>query len=294
MDLVLYFGTNVGKTIRTLFQGLFESFLTRRNLSVSRYEPVICGKCEHPLERAVVRERLRSGKGLTFCSDCGEKLALPKGDETIQLTQADRRRVEEQQRVAARRSRFEQAVFQVMSYVEDQKLPRPECFISYAWGDKEQERWVERNLATDLQKAGVAVVLDRWENERAGRSVSRFVARIADCDLVIAVGTPIYFEKFKNKVSSAGSVVASEVDLISQRLMGTEAEKETIMPVLLAGEKKTSLPPLMWDRVHRDFRDERAYFTTAFDLILDLYGIAHADPAAADLRESLRDSGLMR
>jgi hypothetical protein len=146
---------------------------------------------------------------------------------------------------------------------------------------------VERTLAIDLQKAGITVVLDRWENDRAGKSVSRFVSRIADCPLVIPIGTPRYLEKFKNKVSSAGSVVASEVDLISQRLMGTEAEKETVLPVLLAGERKSALPPLMWDRVYRDFRDDRAYFITAFDLTLDLYGIAHNDAAVGDLRDSL-------
>jgi hypothetical protein len=173
--------------------------------------------------------------------------------------------------------------------VDDQKLARPECFISYAWGDRERERWVERNLAADLQKAGIGVVLDRWENDRAGKSVSRFVSRIAECGVVIPVGTPLYLAKFENKVSNAGSVVAAEVDLISQRLLGTEAEKETVMPVLLAGEKKSSLPPLMWDRVYRDFRSERAYFITAFDLILDLYGIAPDDTAVADLRESLRE-----
>ena len=71
--------------------------------------------------------------------------------------------------------------------------------------------------------------------------------------------------------------------------MGTELEKETVMPILLDGERKTSLPPLMWDRVHCDFRNTRDYFTTAFDLILDLYGISHNDPAVADLRESLRE-----
>ncbi|HEV7858700.1 MAG TPA: hypothetical protein VGO91_08735 [Pyrinomonadaceae bacterium] len=82
----------------------------------------------------------------------GERLNLPKADEPIQLTQTERRDVEEQRRFAARRSRFEQAVFQFVSYVESQKLPRPECFISYAWGDRERERWVERNLATDCKR----------------------------------------------------------------------------------------------------------------------------------------------
>ncbi|MEP7337459.1 MAG: TIR domain-containing protein [Acidobacteriota bacterium] len=289
LNLVLYFGTNVGQPVRSLFQGLFESFLARRNLSVFRYEPVVCAN-KHPINRAVVRGRLRDGKDFAFCEECGDKVMLPKADEPIQLTQTERRKVDEQQWFAAQRSRFEQAVFQVMSYVDGQQMARPECFISYAWGDREQERWVERNLATDLQKAGIQVVLDRWENDRAGKSVSRFVNRIAKCDIVIPIGTPLYLEKFKNKVSGTGSVVASEVDLISQRLMGTEDEKETVMPILRSGEKKTSLPPLMWDRVHRDFSNDRAYFITAFDFILDLYGIAHRDSAVADLRELLRES----
>ena len=44
LDLVLYFGQDVGQPIRTLFQSLFESFLARRNLTVFRYEPVACGQ----------------------------------------------------------------------------------------------------------------------------------------------------------------------------------------------------------------------------------------------------------
>jgi GTPase SAR1 family protein len=287
LELVLYFGPNVPKPGQKVFEGLFESFLARRNVTVFRYEPVICPN-GHTINRAVVHERLRGAKGFAFCAECGEKAVLQKAEEPIQLTQTERRKVEEQQWFAAQRTRFEQAVFQVMSYVKDRKGKAPECFISYAWGAQERERWVERNLATDLQKAGINVVLDRWENDRAGKSVSRFVSRIANCDLVIPVGTPLYFQKFENQVSSTGSVVAAEVGLISQRLLGTEGEKETVMPILLEGEKKTSLPPLMWDQVHRDFRTERAYFITAFDFILDLYGITHNDVAVADLRESLR------
>jgi GTPase SAR1 family protein len=288
LDLVLYFGKNVGQPVRTLFQGLFESFLARRNLSVFRYEPVFCAN-GHPINRAVVRERLRSEKDFAFCAECGEKVMLPKADEPIQLTRSEKREVEEQQWFAAQRSRFEQAVFQVMSYVENQKLARPECFISYAWGDREQERWVERNLATDLQKAGIGVVLDRWENSRVGASVSRFIERIEQCDLIVMVGTPLYRKKYDNKDTSTGYVVAAEVDLISNRLMGAEAGKETVLPLLLAGERETSLPPLLHSRVFADFRNERGYFITAFDLILNIYRIAHHDQAVADLRESLRE-----
>jgi WD40 repeat protein/GTPase SAR1 family protein len=291
LNLVLYFGTNVGPPVRTLFQGLFESFLARRNLSVFRFASVVCSN-GHALNRAVAREQLRNAATFAFCSQCGEKLVLPKADEPIQLTQAQQRKVQEQQWFAAQRSRFEQAAFRVLSYVEDQKLKRPECFISYAWGNKEQERWVERNLATDLQKAGINVVLDQWENSRVGASVSRFVERIEKSDRVIVVGTPRYREKYENKDTSTGYVVAAEVDVIANRLLGTEAQKESVLPVLLEGEKTSSFPALLHGRVYADFRNERAYFMTAFDLILSLYNIAPNDRAVADLRESLRESAL--
>jgi len=284
---VLYFGANVGQPVRTLFQGLFESFLARRNLTVFRYEPVVCAKCRHALDRAVVRERLRDNKDFAFCSECAAKLPLPKADEPIQLTHTERREVEEQQWFAAQRTLFEQAVFQVLSYVDAQNIPRPVCFISYAWGEPEHERWVERTLAMDLQKAGVIIVLDRWENARVGASVSRFIDRIEKCDRIIIVGTPLYREKYENRAPDRGYLVAAEIDLISNRLLGSERQKQTVLPLLLAGEKESSLPPMLHSRVFADFRNKQAYFFAAFDLILSLYQISPNDPAVADLRELL-------
>lgn len=288
LDLVLYFGTNVGAPVRSLFQGLFESFLARRNLTVFRYEPVICEN-GHTINRAVVRERLRNRKDFTFCAECGEKAPLYKPDEPIQLTQTDRRKVDDQRRFAERRTRFEQAVFQIMSFVKDRGLDVPECFISYAWGDQEQERWVERTLAPDLQKAGIKIVLDRWENSRIGMSVPSFIQRIERCDRVIVVGTPLYRLKYENKETSTGYVVAAEVELISNRLLGTNQQKESVLPLLLAGEKASSLPPLLHSRVYADFRDDRSYFISAFDLILSLYHIAPNSPPVGDLRDKLKN-----
>ena len=164
----------------------------------------------------------------------------------------------------------------------------PESFISYAWGVPEHERWVEKRLATDLQKAGIDVVLDRWHNAQIGASVSRFVERIEQSDRIVMIGTPLYRRKYENKDASSGYVVAAEVDLINNRLLGTELQKRSVLPVLLDGEKTASLPPLVHGKVHADFRDELAYFTTAFDLILSLYQIAPNDAAVAELRESLR------
>lgn len=39
--------------------------------------------------------------------------------------------------------------------------------------------------------------------------------------------------------------------------------------------------------MYADFRDESAYFTRAFELILSLYQIPPNHPAVADLRETL-------
>ncbi len=255
LDFVLCFGPKVGPPVRTLFQGLFESFLARRNLTVMRHEPVRCrnAECGHLLDRSVVRKRMKEGHAFAFCNDCGEKLALPKMAEPIQLTREVQAEVESQRRTAEQRTRFEQAVFQVQAYVAAQKITPPECFISYAWGVPEHERWVEKRLATDLQKAGIDVVLDRWHNAQIGASVARFVERIAKSDRIVMVGTPLYRRKYENKETSTGYVVAAEVDLIANRLLGAETQKESVLPLLLDGEKTASLPPLLHGRVVADF-----------------------------------------
>ena len=291
LDFVLGFAPQVGLPVRTLFQGLFESFLARRNLTVMRYEQVRC-KNDHLLNRAIIREAMRKGETTRFCSDCGEKVTLPKMAEPIQLTRELKAEVETQRRAAEQRTRFEQAVFRVRAYVADQKIPPPECFISYAWGVAEHERWVEKRLATDLQKAGIEVVLDRWHNAQIGADVARFIARIEKIDRIVMVGTPLYRRKYENKGANTGYVVAAEVDLVNNRLLGTEPQKQSVLPLLLDGEKTTSLPPLLHGRVYADFRDELTYFATAFDLILSLYQLPPNHPAVVDLRESLREPGI--
>jgi hypothetical protein len=83
-------------------------------------------------------------------------------------------------------------------------------------------------------------------------------------------------------------VVAAEVDLINLRLTGTEEEKATVLPLLLEGTDRSSLPPLVRGKVYGSFLDENLYFPSLFDLILTLYRIPFGHPAVSDLRESLR------
>jgi WD40 repeat protein len=286
LDFVLYFGTDTPAPVRTLFQSLFENFLARRNLTVRRFEPVAC-KNGHVLNRAVVREQLALGAESTFCNRCGAQITLPKADQPIQLTKRQAEEVEANRRAADERSRFEQVLFRLKTHVTEQKLTVPECFISYAWGTSEHELWVERHLAGDLQKAGATVVLDRWENARIGASIPRFVERVAKCDRVIVVGTPLYLKKYENDDPDRSFVLAAEGDLIGYRMIKSEAKKESVLPVLREGTEETAFPHLLHGRVYADFRNPENYFSTMLDLLLSLFAIKPQEPIAVDLRTSL-------
>jgi len=283
LDFVLCFGATVGTPIRTLFQSLFESFLARRELTVRRYQAVRCAN-GHQLNRAVVRERLAQGAHYAFCPDCGQRVVLPAADTPIELTRAQAADRDTQRQAANQRSRFEQALFRLKTYVTQEGIPAPDCFISYAWGEEHHERWVEHELAADLCKAGITVLLDRWENARIGASVPRFVERIADAQRVIVVGTPRYRTKYDNhQPMGAAFVVAAEGDLIGKRMIGSEAEKESVLPVLLDGTAESAFPPLLQGRVCADFRSAQRYLSTVFDLITSLYQIS-SDKRVRELR----------
>ena len=107
-------------------------------------------------------------------------------------------------------------------------------------------------------------------------------------DFVVVVGTPLYRLKYENEVSPSGSVAAAEVNLINQRLMRTNREAETVLPLLREDDEVKSLPPLMRGKVYADFRRDDLYFPSLFDLILTLYGIPFGHRAVADLRDAMR------
>lgn len=273
--------------MRTLFQGLFESFLTRREVSIHRLDPIICPR-GHPLNRAVVRELKQDNVTFSFCTRCGERVQLVPEVAPIDSGGEQAVQVSTQTRTSDRRTVFEQAIFRLGSYVSERKIAAPDCFVSYAWGNEEFERWVERQLATDLIQAGIPVVLDRWENARIGASLPRFVERIGKCARVVVVGTPQYRQKYENNEKMRGFVVAAEGDLIGWRMLGSEAEKESVLPVLFSGSPASSFPEILRPRVFADFRNKDAYFTVMFGLIVTLYGLSPKEPIVAELSESRR------
>ena len=140
-----------------------------------------------------------------------------------------------------------------------------------------------KRLAVDLRNAGLQVVLDVWNNAQIGSSLSRFVSSIEKCDRILTIGTPAYRAKYDN-TSRSGSIVAAEFDIISQRLLKGEDQKETILPLLLEGTEEASFPPLLRGRIYADFRDDKRYFSKLLDLIISIYDFDFESAAVIDIR----------
>jgi hypothetical protein len=211
---------------------------------------------------------------------------LPSEPELLKTSSADASVALQQSIIASRRTTLAATLAQLRTDRGAQLESPPTCFVSYAWGDAEHETWVRDRLVPDLDQAGVDVILDR-RDAVLGESIPRFVERIGSADWIIVVGTPSYLDKYNNRDAGHGTVVAAEVDLINQRLIGTEAQKLTVIPVLKEGTEDVSFPPLLRGRVRAELVDPNLYFLGVFDLALHLWGIRRDDEAFADLRRGL-------
>lgn len=279
LELILYYGVGVPESRRNMFQGLFEMHLVRDGLSVERYAPAVCPnvECDHLQERAVVLRRRLEGREHMCCEECGERLPLPRADvltpavpKGVTLKRADVERLESEGERSELRVKFEEALRLVTSLARNRAERPPTCFISYAWGDERHERWVRESFAPDLTKAGIRVVLDENDNARVGSNIARFISRIARCDFIVTVGTPLYASKGEDENMRA--VVYAELDLINQRLTtGTEEEKSTVLPILLEGDAQTSLPPLLRGRLRGNFIHREQYFAELMRLIVTIH-----------------------
>jgi hypothetical protein len=278
LEIALYFDHGVAAHVRDLFARLLESFLAGRDLTVSRYMPLECS-LHHRINRADVVQRAAEGETELFCMRCGDRVSLAEAGATLDLSTVEMAHLDERG-LAARRSQFEQEMFRLAAAFRDLSVRSPRVFISYAWGDRSLERWVEHTLAKDLANLGVSVLLDRWENARVGASVPRFVSEIVRADSVIVVGTPEYRWKYENDAPMRAFVVAAEGDLIGSRMLGSEKEKETVLPVLREGSPSEAFPPLLLGRVFADFLDSAAYFSSFWELAGAVYD-GFLDPGRA-------------
>ena len=119
---------------------------------------------------------------------------------------------------------------------EDKK---PTCFISYAWGAPEHQRWVMQ-LAKDLRNADIDILLDRW-NVVPGSNLDRYIEQIMDTNFVIVVGTPSLLQKYKS--TTTDPVVKAELEMVNMRLRQTSKYGQPSCQFGDFCDGDTSLPP---------------------------------------------------
>ena len=285
LEIVLSYPDGVPASAKRVFQGLVEQFLQRRQVAVRMYPQVACPDCGHVLPRAQVIQFIDEGTGITYCPRGGHPIPLVGAPERVVLSAQERQAMAAEAAAAAERTAFTVVATQLRGYLTEVAGHRQPLvvFVSYAWGDPATESWVRDRLVPDLEQAGIEVALDRTSN-RAGGSLSRFVERALTADRVLVIATPEYAHKYDN---AAGHVLAAEADVINRRLLGTEEQKSTVLPVLLAGASAESLPPLMQTRICADFRDPDKYFTQLFELVLALHDLPPGIAALKDLRAAI-------
>lgn len=281
LELILYYGADSPEHLKLLFQGMIERLLKKKDLKIFRYKPLKCNKCDELQERTSVMKQIEKQKNMMHCIECGEKLNIPSVEEITKLTRHDRIQLEDGQVTAKRRTKFESALVWVKGLLRDRgESRRPTCFISYAWGNLEHEKWVH-NLATSLRNADIDIIFDRWHNP-PGSSISKFIERIEKSDFVIAIGTPNYLKKYEDETADA--VVDAEIRLINTKLRQKKIEREKVIPILLAESADKSFPPLFKDSVYIDNTNKDSYFNNLFDLVLTMYKIPFDHPSVIDFR----------
>ena len=192
----------------------------------------------------------------------------------------------EAEETADDRTKYEVALAWIKAFRRDRGdgEKKPSCFISYAWGAREHERWAEQ-LADHLQKADVAVIFDRWHNTPA-TSISRFVERIDRAEFVCAIGTPGYRQK--DEATDKDPVVQAELRLIKSKLMARDETHDTVIPLLRSGTREEAFPALFKDSVFVDCREESDFFLRLFELVLTIHRLPFEDKMARQHRDEFR------
>lgn len=182
---------------------------------------------------------------------------------------------------------------EVLPYLKQKKLKSPSCFISYAWGNENQKLWVEK-FAEMLEKSGIKVILDRWEDKK-GKVLNTFIKKIGTVDWTIVIGTNLYLQKSKKQsqeVNTRAPVVTSEMQLIEYFIGYNTQRNDKIVPILLEGTPEESLPLFLRPKLAVDFtRNE--YFQELLKLVHDLYGLDNRDQTFLAFYRKLKEYWLL-
>lgn len=144
----------------------------------------------------------------------------------------------------------------------------PGCFISYAWGDPENESWVRDRLAKDLIRVlGASQVLLDIKDNPGGSLVPSFTEKIIDpkTAYVLVVATTDIVEKYDGKEAS---YVKDELRYAGQKMH--EFPNDIKVVFLLRDAMFEGIPNFGLSRVPYDFIDQEGYYNTFLKLLSEI------------------------
>lgn len=139
-------------------------------------------------------------------------------------------------------------------------------FISYSWDNAYHKEWVLQ-LANKLVNNGIDVSLDMYELS-LGKSLQFFVENsIKIADRIIIIFTPNYKKKAENRDDGVGY----EYSIINSKLYKNSRINNRIIPILKAGNKRSSIPEFMQQYIHLDMTNDDDLELTFIKLLKEFY-----------------------
>jgi hypothetical protein len=138
-------------------------------------------------------------------------------------------------------------------------------FISYKWEDDTHNEWVER-FATDLRRAGIEAILDRWEVHLGDSFTDYMTSKINEADVVLFIMTTRSVAAAEAPTGEGGAL-KFEIQMAKSRQIA--GEELRLIGIYREGDHAVAH---LRDHRYADFRDDSRYQLELTELIHDLLG----------------------
>jgi WD40 repeat protein len=184
-------------------------------------------------------------------------------------------------------------------------------FLSYAWAilyhpdyatQRAHEVYVQK-IAKDLACAGFLIYLDRYE-DRKGKILTKFIEKMeladfntplsdsmprkdSQSDYILPICTPLYLWKYLHReelFATPDKVVRFEVTILNHIARYNEQQQERIIPFLLSGSEKASIPFMLQTQIAAYFV-QQDYHKNFFELVKSLYRLSPTDKGFKQLEQ---------
>ena len=146
------------------------------------------------------------------------------------------------------------------SYVGTRPL---KVFISHKWEDEVHGRWLDK-FATDLRKANIEAILDKWIVRLGDSFTDYMTSKINEADVVLFIMTPASVAAVEAPKGEGGAV-KFEMQMATARRAAGECMR--LIGIYRAGDKT---PAHLRDHRYADFRDDSKYAENLKKLVDDL------------------------